>query len=299
MISGSSVILMALALADTLNLLSVLFSLYLQENFNINLEETTIGCKINRYLKFILGYYANWLVIVFTIFRVIAVYLPHKVNVYCTRKRAYTAVVCTFAVCCTVHLDSLVHIDVITSKERTRCWFEGSRYVYYTYHFRWVLLAFMSMLPFACLMIGNCMIIYRMVKYNVQRKRMSHSNHSNKSVTKDSQSMTAMLISISLLFVITQTPAVVTSILRNSLSNEPRSKEYLMTFNVVSSFWKLLRVFNNVLNFLCYCISGTRFREELVLMLKDVKCCKRIRQSGNLEVNDASKSEVTESTINM
>ena len=298
MLSGSSVILMALAVADTLNLFFVLLSLYLQENFYINLEETTMGCKINRYLKFIFGYYANWLIIVFTIFRVIAVYLPHKVNIYCTRKRAYTAVVSTFAVCCTVHLDSLVHIDVITSKERTRCWFEGSRYIYYTYHFRWVLLVFMSLLPFACLLVGNCMIIYKIVKYNVERKRMSHRNHSNNSVGKDSQSMTAMLISISLLFFVSQTPAVVTSILRNSLSNEPRSKEYLMTFNVVSSFCKLLRLFNNVLNFFCYCISGTRFREELVLMLKGVKCCKMIGQSGNLQANDASKSEVTESTIN-
>ena len=293
MISGSSVILMALAVADTLNLFFVLLSLYLQENFNINLEETTIGCKINRYLKFILGYYANWLVIVFTIFRVIAVYLPYKVNVYCTRKRAYTAVTCTFAVCCTVHLDSLVDIDVITSKERTRCWFEGFRYVYYTYHFRWVLLVFMSLLPFTCLIVGNSMIIYKIVKYNVERKCMSLSNHSNNTVAKDSQSM----ISISLLFFITQTPAVVISILRNSIGNEPKSKEYLMTFNVVSSFCKLFRLFNNVLNFFCYCISGTRFREELVLMLKDEKCCKIIGQRGSLQANDASKSEVTESTI--
>ena len=101
MISGSSVILMALAVADTLNLFFVLLSLYLQENFNINLEETTIGCKINRYLKFILGYYANWLVIVFTIFRVIAVYLPYKVNVYCTRK--------TCLHCCDLYFRSMLY----------------------------------------------------------------------------------------------------------------------------------------------------------------------------------------------
>ena len=75
------------------------------------------------------------------------------------------------------------------------------------------------------------MIIYKIVKYNVERKCMSLSNHSNNTVAKDSQSM----ISISLLFFITQTPAVVISILRNSIGNEPKSKEYLMTFNVVSS----------------------------------------------------------------
>ena len=156
----------------------------------------------------------------------------------------------------------------------------------------------MSLLPFACLILGNCMIIYKMVKYNAERKRMSHSNSNDSTVAKDSQSMTAMLISISLLFFITQTPAVVTSILRNNLGNEPRSKEYLMTFNVISSVCKLLRLFSNVLNFFCYCISGTRFRKELLLMLKGVKC-QRIRPSVSLEGSDASKSEVTLSTVNI
>ena len=192
MMSGSSVILMTLALADTLNLLSVSLSLYLQENVTINLEEKSIGCKINRYLKFVFGYYANWLIIVFTIFRLIAVYLPHKVKVYCSKKRASVAVVTTFVMCCFVHLDVLVPIDIVAVKDKNgrfgqnRCWFEGSRYFYYTYHFRWVLLAFMSLLPFTCLMVGNCLIIYKMVKYNVERKRMSLSNNSNNTVAKDS-----------------------------------------------------------------------------------------------------------------
>ena len=203
--------------------------------------------------------------------------------------------------CSFVHLDLLVHIDIIPVKDnngrfgQNRCWFEGSRYVYYTYHFRWVLLVFMSMLPFACLMIGNCMIIYRMIKYNIERKRMSHSNKGNNTVAKDSQSMTAMLISISLLFFITQTPAVVTSNLRNSLRNQQRSVKYLMTFNVVDSVCRLLRWLNNVLNFFCYCISGTRFREELILMLNGVKYCIVCAPSEN----DMSKSQTTVSTISV
>ena len=201
----------------------------------------------------------------------------------------------TLVICCFVHLDLLTHIDTVPVKVKNgrfgqnRCWFEGSRYIYYTYHFRWVLLVFMSLLPFACLMLGNCMIIYRMVKYNRERKRMSQGNCSNGTADKDSQSMTAMLISISLLFFITQTPAVVTSILRNNLVNQQRSAEYLMKFNVIDSVCRLLRWLNNVLNFFCYCISGTRFRQQLVLMLKSIRPSE----------NESSKSQVTVSTINM
>ena len=210
--SGSSVILMALAVADTLALVIGTFSGYILRIHHIDFEESVAGCKINRYLKFVLSYNANWLIVVFTIFRVIAVYLPHKASVYCTRKRAYIAVIATVIMCCLMHLDSLIHFTIVPKFNGhgqfvlNVCWFEGARDTFYTYHFRWVMLVTLSFLPFVVLLTGNAMIIYKMIKYNMDRKRMSSENKSN-----DSQSMTTMLISISLLFFMSQTPGIVIS----------------------------------------------------------------------------------------
>ena len=113
--SGSSVILMALALADTLALVLGLLTGYLKGVFEININDIFIICKLQRrYLKSVFSYSANWILIVFTIFRVIAVYrliLPHKANIYCTRKRAHIAVIVTLLIACLSNLDELIYMD--------------------------------------------------------------------------------------------------------------------------------------------------------------------------------------------
>ena len=120
MLSGSSVILSALAVADTLTLLIGPTFVYVKEIHGINIEQKYLFiCKTNRYLKSVFGYIANWLVMVFTIFRVIAVYWPHKVSVYCTRKRAYFAVSVTCVLSIIANLDSLIfsqHIQQNTTE---------------------------------------------------------------------------------------------------------------------------------------------------------------------------------------
>ena len=108
--SGSSVILMALAVADTLTLAFGPTGIYLKQIYNITVSDYFLICKLQRYVKSVFGYYANWFLIVFTIFRVIGVYLSHKANVYCTRKRAFIAVASTLTASCVVNLDSIIHI---------------------------------------------------------------------------------------------------------------------------------------------------------------------------------------------
>ena len=106
---GSSVILSSLAVAYTLALLIGPTWMYIEKVYNIDIEKQfLVICKSNRYFKAVFIYVANWLVIIFTIFRVIAVYWPHKANIYCTRKRVYMAVLLTCVLSVLVNLDSLI-----------------------------------------------------------------------------------------------------------------------------------------------------------------------------------------------
>ena len=149
--SGSSVILSALAVADTLTLLIRPTFVYVKEIHGINIEQQYLFiCKTNRYLKSVFGYTANWLVIIFTIFRVIAVYWPHKINIYCTKKRAYVAVFLTCVLSIIGNLDSLIFSQLIPKYNReeriisNKCWYRGSRHVYYKLYNQWVLLVTIS-----------------------------------------------------------------------------------------------------------------------------------------------------------
>ena len=263
--SGSSVILMSLAVADTLTLAVGATGLYFQKIHNISVNDYFLICKIHRFVKSVFGYSANWLVIVFTVFRVIAVYLPHKANVYCTRRRAFIAVFATFATSIIVNLDPIIYVQYVIKNNRRKCWFTGSRYVYYTVYSQWVMLTIMSVIPFIVLIISNILIIYKVIFYSFRRKRMSNEIKSN-----DSQFMTAMLIGISVLFLVTQVPAVVVSIIKRNVSNETHSKEYLYVFLVIDTIFRLFKWTNHTVNFFCYCVSGKRFREELVAVVIDL-----------------------------
>ena len=94
--TGSSVILIALAVFDNLALLLGLPDHLLEFVFDVSIDEwSEFACKTYGYVRAIVDYVAGYLVVVFTIFRVISVYLPHKNNIYCTRRRAYFAVMAT------------------------------------------------------------------------------------------------------------------------------------------------------------------------------------------------------------
>ena len=293
--SSSSVILMVLAVADTLTLAVGPTALYLQKIHNIYINDFFFICKLQRYVKSVFGYCANWLIIVFTTFRLIAVYLPHKANVYCTRRRALIAVISTLVASCVVNLDSVIHIQHITKNNRKKCWFTGSRDKYYTVYSQWLMLVVMSIIPFIVLVTSNMLITYKVLIYSMKRKRMSNDVKSYKMMQNDSQSMTAMLIGISILFLVTQVPAVIISIIKRNMSSKTHSKEYLHIFLVIDTIFRLFKWSNHAVNFFCYCVSGKRFREELVAMLTG-----RFRTKRQLNETMVTKtSTMTPSLSNM
>ena len=101
-----------------------------------------------------------------------------------------------------------------------------------------------------------------MIKYKIQRKQMSVETKS-----KDAESMMAMLISISLLFLVTQVPAIVVAMVKRRIRDVPRSEEFLYRFYLLDGICKLLKWVNHAVNFICYCIAGKRFREELLAIV--------------------------------
>ena len=198
----------------------------------------------------------------------------------------------TFAASFAVNLDTIIYIQHITKNNRKKCWFTGSRYIYYTVYSQWVMLTIMSVIPFVALVTSNILIIYKVLIYSFRRRNVSTEIKSN-----DSQSMTAMLIGISVLFLITQVPAVVISIIKRNLNSETHSEEYLYIFLVIETIFRLFKWTNHAVNFFCYCVSGKRFREELVAMVTGR--IRRKRQCNGNEVKKTSTATTSLSNVNM
>ena len=201
--SASSVILVALAVADSLVLAVGIPEHFLDAAFNVRIDSTTFTCKTYAFVNSTVQYIANELIIVFTVFRVIAVYLPHKVSIYCTKKRAYIAVAVTIVCSIAFHLDKVnrvVTLDIIDGQNGTDCRFHGKRAIFFDRYYIWLTLFLRALMPFLILIVCNCTIIFKIVK--LRRERCDVTKSTSRLKSDDSNSMSAMLVSISTLFLV-------------------------------------------------------------------------------------------------
>ena len=262
---------MALAVADSSVLLVDLVDDFAYNGFGIWIEiQHKILCKSLRYIMLIVNYTAIYYLVIFTIFRLISVYLPHKNNIYCTRKRAFIAIFVTFISTCLISLE-YVNIQFIPIHDENSniiemsCWFVGKwEEIMANNYEQYKSLFLRIIIPFSVLIIGNSMIIYKIRKSNVSRQEMTQTANQS---TDDSQSLTAMLISISVLFLVTQTPYIITNYIEKHLNYDELSLEYEAGYYLLQTFTRLLKYVNNVANFFCYCISGKTFKSELDAMV--------------------------------
>ena len=270
--TGSSVILITLAVADFLVLVVGLTDHFLYHGLAIWLEVmNSFLCKSFRFVGGIIAYTAVYYLIIFTIFRVISVYLPHKNNIYCTRRRAFIALIVTVVVVSLLNIDYLYIQYFPVYDENSNfighdCSLMGKWAHYDKYHADYIVLIFKSILPFSTLLIGNSAIIYKIYKFD--RKRLEMTQTTNKS-TDDSHSMMAMLISISVLFLLTQTPFIITNLIEKRMNYDNYSLEYVAGFYLLETAFRLFMFLNHAANFFCYCLCGKTFKSELVAMLKE------------------------------
>ena len=287
--TGSSVILIALAVFDNLALIIGLLDHFLQMTQGIYVDILSpFACKSFAYIRAVIDYVGGYLIVVFTVFRVISVYLPHKNAVYCTRSRAYIAVFLTIIALCFVHLDYVLNVQYYPIYENSTyidmdCWYVGGGLTFFVDYYQYFLVCVRSVIPFSILIIGNSMIIYKISKFRAKRQAMTNINQVSNSSSDDTHGMTAMLISISILFLITQTPYLITNNISYTIAEAEHSPEFLAKYYLLETYFRFLTFVNNVANFLCYCISGRKFKSELVTMLKEWFHC-----SGKTKVDRGS-----------
>ena len=266
------------------------------EAFDITIESITFTCKTYSILNTSVQYIAIYLIIVFTVFRVVAVIWPHKANVYCTKKRAYISIVVTMCGCFAIRLDAINRVILFTTfgnNTETDCGFVGKRSTFYDIYFTWINLFVRALIPFFIIILCNTVIIYRIVKLRAARQNVLTA--SGTVASNESHSMTATLICISLLFLLTQTPFIVTTFIEKRMDYETYSYEYIEGLYVVETVFRLLQFVNNVANFFCYCISGRKFRRELISVI----LCQKFSKDKSVDVTESVSviSRGTQNTI--
>ena len=249
---------------------------FLDVLLSIPIRQYPVLCQLYNFLNTSSVCIANWLIIVFTVFRLISVYMPHKANIHCSKKRAYLAILCTVFMPCVYFSYWLYTVEYKEVNDEMYgyygdCFVRKDHVVFFRDFQIWFVLLFLSVLPFIILIICNCLIIYKLRQANELRQSMNSS-----ATSEESNSMTAMLLSISVLFLVTQTPHFVTTLIETYMNYDNYTMEYIVSYYIIEAVTKLLTYVNNVANFFCYCISGKQFRNELALIL-NIKCWQKAR----------------------
>ena len=80
-------------------------------------------------------------------------------------------------------------------------------------------------------------------------------------------SMTAILLLLNMVFLATTTPVSVFFIIQNGWSQSLTTNKEIALFKLTFAVVNLIQYVNNSINFILYCITGSRFRKELQAML--------------------------------
>ena len=113
-----------------------------------------------------------------------------------------------------------------------------------------------------------------MAKWHVKQRG---TESTNQALSKAAMKGTAMLITVSITFIILTGPTAV-SFMINPINKHP-TEEVVMN---------LLQYLNHTINGVLYCIVGTRFRNELFNTL----CCRKTTQASRNEIIFQSKTAV-------
>ena len=121
----------------------------------------------------------------------------------------------------------------------------------------WIDLSVGSLIPFFLLITGNATIIVRIARARSAAKTKMNVQQDHIQM----KTMTFLLLGASFIFMITTAPMCIYMVLDNAEKVYYGIKFYL--------FWNIsnmLMYINNAINFWLYCVSGPRFRKELLDM---------------------------------
>lgn len=276
--SPISFTLSALAVVDTLVLCTSLLRQWILALGRGNIRDLLgdFSCKGHFLLTYYLHQLSSWTLVVVTVERTFCVGLPLAAKVLCTRRRI---VVLWLSVAVTLFLlnshffwtVSYAHHRPEETENHTEviCYI-GEDYIQF-FHGYWYFIdfAFVSILPFVIILIGNVIIITCVVKAIKFRHHQQFCSPTTltPSISQHNPmtSQTAMLVGVSFLFLVTTSPNAIFFIVSDDLHTRTySSKRPLAQLQLAFVVTMLLYYVNNAVNFVLYSVSGTRFRRALV-----------------------------------
>lgn len=259
--SSTNIFLTGLAVWDMIVLFGSLFLITLPKLSMLYLVEVLPYIVVYVYPMALIAQTSTvWITVTFTVERYIAVCHPLRATRMCTITRARAAIIgvsiCAvlFNLCRWFEYELVENIEILHTNETVSSlkfnntdfgMSENFKTIFYRYLYPLVML----IVPLSVLAILNTFLVHAVKRSRRQQITMNVRQSRENNVT-------IMLVSVVIVFMICQVPALVYNI-AYSINEQIESK---FGWKVLSSLRNFLVTFNSAINFILYCAFGQKFR---------------------------------------
>ena len=296
--SVTNIFFTALAVTDLISLYGTAFTFWTRYTFDFNLAAlSSASCKLHAWISTGSGTVGAWILVLLTVHRATAVVWPHRVNVLCTRRKAWLAVGVITVLLAALYSHYIYGFDLHPRRNSSRfvCYYVSAEYL----HFVDSVFTYIEMLifcagPFSCLALSNSVLVWKLtVSVREARQRLTSGNTEQfETRNKAANSVTLTVIMVSLTFIILTLPNgvyfVVFIALVDDQTRSGLAKGYLYYMTM-----SLLLFCNMAVNFYLYCLTGRRFRQEFYNIITCGRSEATVNSSSHRNQPSASTSTGT------
>ena len=220
-------------------------------------------CKFEKFLFYTSGDTAIWILVAFTFDRFIAVCFPFHKRAVCQPRRAsiICGVIFALAVVKNLHVFWTRGPQYDEDGELYKVCGRPEPYTRFEVYVRpWIAFAVVMAVPFLIIIVCNTLIIRTLLKARRLRSQQTHSDKDKSFIQT-----TTMCMSASFAFLAFIAPSLVLLIGSPYWSNDDESNE---AYNYAKAINNQLVYVNHSINFFLYCLTGAKFREELVALFQ-------------------------------
>ena len=212
-------------------------------------------CKLAYFLIYFGGQYSSMLLVLISVAKCFAVYFPLKSKAVCTVRTAKWATGIVGIILIAYNLQWFIRVE--WSNHYTCV---STKYFHDSLDF---IDAFLySFGPSVVMFVTNFAIAFRFIRAKCERNHSSPTESINQALSKSATRGTAMVVTVSVTFLILTAPYSLHFALDGWYSLAD-------TFPLYRAFMNFTLYLNHSINCILYCIVGSRFRDELIKIF----CC--------------------------
>jgi len=242
-----------------------------------------VSCKLQRFILYTSLDTSAWILIAVTVERFLAVCMPQHHHFLKTPRHAFRAVggIVLFQSAFNLHVFWTRGRQVIVAVEDNSTVIINCAYPtesarnYWTFYQSWVSMLVYCVVPFCVMLILNIFIIRTLRKHKRSMARKRSLSANSRKATKGgipTDSMTRMLLCVTLYFIIVTTPSFIFTMIQDVLFyKDVVTAHQHAVMELVDGALTVLLYLNHSINFLLYCLTGRRFRSELIMMCRRTK----------------------------